>query len=92
MSASSLLEPLDMKHLPNFRYVGERFRTPAYDDPAKQKGLRYSVPYFYGTTGYCQRLDKVSPAEDELGCAVGPAQQGTDQPARRRARVPRAWH
>jgi spermidine/putrescine transport system substrate-binding protein len=59
MRESGLLEPLDMSYLPNFRHVGEPFRDPVYDDPAGQEGLRYSVPYFYGTTGYCQRLDKV---------------------------------
>ena len=57
---AGVLQPLDMSYLPNFQYVAEPFRAPVYDDPAKQDGLRYSVPYFYGTTGYCQRLDKVA--------------------------------
>jgi spermidine/putrescine transport system substrate-binding protein len=60
MMEADLLEPLDMAYLPNFEYVAEPFRGPAYDDPATQGGLRYSVPYFYGLTGYCQRLDKVA--------------------------------
>jgi spermidine/putrescine transport system substrate-binding protein len=59
MIKSGLLEPLDMKYLPNYQYVGTEFKTPPYDDPADNNGLQYSVPYFYGTSGYCRRTDKV---------------------------------
>jgi len=59
MIKSGLLEPLDMDYLPNFKYVGEQFRKPSFDDPDENNGLKYTVPYFYGTTGYCQRTDKV---------------------------------
>ena len=59
MIKSGLLEPLDMNYLPNFKYVGEELQAPQFDDPAENNGLKYSVPYFYGTTGYCQRTDKV---------------------------------
>lgn len=70
MIASGLYEPLDMSYLPNFRYVGEAFRDPVYDDPATHDGLRYTVPYFYGLTGYCQRLDKV-PEPQRVGTPSG---------------------
>lgn len=51
MIKSGLLEPLDMDYLPNFQYVGEQFKVAYYDDPAQNDGLKYSVPYFYGSTG-----------------------------------------
>ena len=59
MIKSKLLEPLDMKYLPNWQYVGEQFTNPPYDNPAENGGLQYSVPYFYGTSGYSRRTDKV---------------------------------
>jgi spermidine/putrescine transport system substrate-binding protein len=60
MIKSGIMEPLDMKYLPNFQYVGEQFKAPTFDDPEENNGLKYSVPYFYGTTGYSQRMDKVT--------------------------------
>jgi spermidine/putrescine transport system substrate-binding protein len=60
MIMSGLLEPLDMDYLPNFQYVGAQFQNPAYDSPDENAGLQYSVPYFYGTTGYCRRTDKLA--------------------------------
>ena len=59
MIKSGLMEPLDMKYLPNFQYVGQTFKNPNFDNPEENGGNKYSVPYFYGTTGYCQRTDKV---------------------------------
>jgi len=59
MIKSGIVEPLDMKYLPNFQYVGEQFKAPSFDNPDENSGMKYSVPYFYGTTGYCQRTDKV---------------------------------
>jgi spermidine/putrescine transport system substrate-binding protein len=76
MQMSGVIEPLDMEYLPNFQYVGELFRAPVYDDPAKQDGLRYSVPYFYGTTGYCQRLDKVPQPQSRWAPLFDPANEG----------------
>ena len=60
MIKSGIVEPVDMKYLPNFQYVGEQFKNPPFDNPEENNGLKYSVPYFYGTTGYCQRTDKLS--------------------------------
>ena len=59
MTKSKLLEPLDMKYLPNFQYVGKEFQNPIYDDTSVNNGLKYSVPYFYGSTGYVRRTDKI---------------------------------
>ncbi len=60
MLKSGLLEPLDMDYLPNFQYVGDEFSNPSYDRQEDNNGLKYSVPYFYGTTGYAQRTDKIA--------------------------------
>jgi spermidine/putrescine transport system substrate-binding protein len=60
MIKSGLMEPLDMKYLPNFQYVGEKFKSPSFDNPSENGGKKYSIPYFYGTTGYCQRTDKIA--------------------------------
>jgi spermidine/putrescine transport system substrate-binding protein len=57
---SELLQPLDLSYIPSFEYIGEQFATPIYDDPAKQNGMKYSVPYFYGTSGYAVRTDKAT--------------------------------
>ncbi len=65
MIKSGLLEPLDLKYLPNVEFIGERFIDPPYDDPRENGGLQYSVPYFYGTTGYTQRTDKVAEPQAE---------------------------
>jgi spermidine/putrescine transport system substrate-binding protein len=59
MIKSGLMEPLDMDYLPNFQYVGEPFKAPAFDNPDENNGMKYSVPYFYWTTGYCQQMDQV---------------------------------
>ncbi len=41
-----LLEEIDIKKIPNFKYVPDQFRNPPYDP-----GNRFSVIYSYGTTG-----------------------------------------
>jgi spermidine/putrescine transport system substrate-binding protein len=62
MILSELLQPLDVdNYIPNFSGVEESLKNPSFDDPAKNAGMKYSVPYFYGTTGYNIRTDKVSP-------------------------------
>jgi spermidine/putrescine transport system substrate-binding protein len=60
MIKSGLLSPLDLKYIPNYQYVGTRFKDAPYDNPDENGGLQYSVPYFYGTSGYCRRTDKLS--------------------------------
>ena len=86
MIKSKLLEPLDLKVIPNYANVDAQFQKPTYDNPDQNGGLQYSVPYFYGTTGYCAAHRQDHRAADGLGNALGHAVQGPDQHARRRAR------
>lgn len=44
--AEERLEPLNFDNIPNFEYIDERFRDPAYDP-----GSIYSVPYTWGSVG-----------------------------------------
>ena len=46
MKHANLVEPLELKNIPNVKNLDERFRTAAYD-----KGNRYSIPWQWGTTG-----------------------------------------
>lgn len=54
---SGLIQPLHMELLPNFETVLPQFRRPPFDP--EDDGLKYSVPYDWGTTGISVRLDKV---------------------------------
>jgi len=58
MVKTGLLLPLNMKYIPNFKYVGPKFASPSFDQ--WPDGKKYSVPYQWGTTALGVRLDKVS--------------------------------
>ncbi len=51
-----VLEPIDLKKIPNFKYIPDRFKNPYYDP-----GNKYSVIYSYGTTGLGWNSEEVSP-------------------------------
>jgi len=76
MIKTGLLEPLDMKYLPNFQYVGKEFQNPIFDDTAENDGLKYSVPYFYGSTGYVRRTDKIAEETTDWTPLFDPANKG----------------
>jgi hypothetical protein len=76
-------------YIPNFEVSTSRLKAPSFDNPADNGGVKYSVPYFYGTTGYCVRTDKVSPTPTDWTAALRPGQRRPDPDARRRARVSR---
>ena len=46
MIAEDMLEKLDYSNIPNFEYVDEQFKNPAYDP-----NQEYSIPYTWGTVG-----------------------------------------
>ena len=48
------LAELDFENIPNFQYIDEQFRDPAYDP-----GSRHSVPYTWGVVGIFYNRDYV---------------------------------
>ena len=54
MISEDMLETLDFSNIPNFQYIDERFRDPAYDP-----GCTHSVPYTWGTVGLFYNTDHV---------------------------------
>jgi len=62
-----LLAELNLDNIPNFQYVAELNKDPAYDP-----GNKYSVPYFWGTTGVGYDASVVDPAPDSWGWIFDP--------------------
>ena len=58
MIAEDMLLELDFSNIPNFSYVDEEFRNPAYDPENK-----YSVPYTWGTVGILYNTKYVDEAD-----------------------------
>jgi spermidine/putrescine transport system substrate-binding protein len=56
MIEADMLVPLDHAKIPNVANV-----DPAFADPAFDPGLRYSMPYFWGTLGLGYRVSAASP-------------------------------
>ena len=58
MIAEDMLLELDFDNIPNFSYVDEQFRNPAFDPENK-----YSVPYTWGTVGILYNTKYVDEAD-----------------------------
>ena len=71
---TGLLLPLDMKYIPNFKYVAPRWQKPAYDP--ETDGNKYSCPYQFGTTGIGVRIDKVTEPITKWADLWNPAYKG----------------
>ena len=56
MIAADMLLPLDHSKIPNTGNI-----DPAFADPAFDPGLKYSMPYFWGTLGLGYRVSAASP-------------------------------
>jgi spermidine/putrescine transport system substrate-binding protein len=56
MIAADMLLPLDHSKIPNIGNIDPNFADPAFD-----RGLRYSIPYFWGTLGLGYRVSAASP-------------------------------
>jgi spermidine/putrescine transport system substrate-binding protein len=52
---SGMVDPVDPDYLPNMKYTLPAFQNPPYDPGTN--GLNYTVPYMWGTAGYCLRTD-----------------------------------
>jgi spermidine/putrescine transport system substrate-binding protein len=62
LAAQNLLFPLRKKHLTNIGNIAPLFANPSYDP-----GMKYAVPYQWGTTGIAYRSDKVPTPPDSWG-------------------------
>jgi spermidine/putrescine-binding protein len=62
-----LLAELDLNNIPNFQYVADFNKNPAYDP-----GNQYSVPYFWGTTGIGYDTSVVDPPPDSWAWIFDP--------------------
>lgn len=58
MIAEDMLLELDFDNIPNFEYVDDQFKNPAYDPENK-----YSVPYTWGTVGILYNTKYVDEAD-----------------------------
>jgi spermidine/putrescine transport system permease protein len=71
LTAQGLLRPLDHSALPNLRHVDASFLDRDYD-----RGNRFSVPYFWGTTGIAYRRSRVAGAIDSWHALWDPRYSG----------------
>ncbi|MGB5591196.1 MAG: spermidine/putrescine ABC transporter substrate-binding protein [Gammaproteobacteria bacterium] len=59
MITAGMLEPLDLKNIPNIDNIDPTFRDAAFDP-----GSKYSLPYLWGTIGIGYRKSKVEGVPD----------------------------
>lgn len=59
MKSENLLQKIDFKNIPNFKYIDKDFINPIYD-----KTNEYSVPYMWGTFGILYNKKMVSDSVD----------------------------
>ena len=76
MIKTGLLEPLNMDYIPNFKNVDAKFQDPVYDSKRENGGLKYSVPYQWGTTGIGVHIDKVKQPVTDWSIMWDPAWKG----------------
>ena len=69
--AQNLLRPLDHSALPNLRNIEASFLDRPYD-----RGNRYSVPYFWGTTGIAYDRTRVAEPVDSWAALWNPRYAG----------------
>lgn len=62
MSQLGMLAPLDKAQIPNTSHLEDFYKTLPYDP-----GLKYSVPFTWGTTGIAVNTEKVSIPEGGVG-------------------------
>ena len=66
------------RYIPNYSPTSTRSsRSRPTTTPTRTAGMQYSVPYFYGTTGYAQRTDKVTTPQTAVGARFWPTTTST---------------
>jgi spermidine/putrescine-binding protein len=73
---SDMLQPLHMEYIPSFSQILTPLQKPIFDDPAQQGGLKYSVPYMYGTAGIGVRTDMITTPVTSWDTMWDPANKG----------------
>jgi spermidine/putrescine transport system substrate-binding protein len=71
MIKEDLLAPLDHGNIPNISGVNEALRNPPYDP-----GMKYSIPYQWGTTGFGYNSKKLSGKVDSWSVLFDPKYKG----------------
>lgn len=59
MKSENLLQKIDFRNIPNFKYIDDSFKNPIYDESNE-----YSVPYMWGTFGILYNKKMVDEAVD----------------------------
>ncbi len=61
MIKEEMIQPVDLDNIPNFKYIMDNFKNPAYDP----ENL-YSVPYTWGTVGIIYNTTQIDVPEEEI--------------------------
>lgn len=64
MIATNMLVEIDHAKIPNIKHIDP---NPNFSDPAFNPGLKFGVPYFWGTMGIGYRISKVDGVPDSWG-------------------------
>ncbi len=61
MINEEMIQPIDLENIPNFKYIMDNFKNPAYDPENA-----YSVPYTWGTVGIIYNTTQIDVPEEEI--------------------------
>lgn len=71
MKNEDLLQKIDFKNIPNFKYIEKGFTNPVYDESNE-----YSVPYMWGTFGILYNTKMVEESVDSWDILWNPKYKG----------------
>lgn len=71
MRNENLLQKIDFKNIPNFKYIEKGFTNPVYDE-----NNEYSVPYMWGTFGILYNTKMVEESVDSWDILWNPKYKG----------------
>ncbi len=74
MIKEDMLQEIDYNNIPNYKYIGEQYKKPAYDPENK-----YSVPYMWGTFGIIYNKTMVDEPVDSWDILWNPKYEGQIQ-------------